>query len=206
MVKISKIYFIGGSPCSGKSTVAEQIIKHFDFVYYKIDDYLETYMSYGARDKKPICLKQQQLSCDEIWMRDPIIQAEEEWQFYDEIFEYVMEDIQRLSKDKTIIAEGAAFKPDLMKQLGVLEENYICIIPSRDFQIEKYQQRDWIGYVIGECTNSKKAFENWMERDILFAQQIQMKCNVLGYTCLINDGTRLIAELEEEVKQHLKLV
>lgn len=204
-MKISKIYFIGGSPCSGKSTVTEHIVKHFNFTYYKIDDYLETYIRRGAYDKKPICFKQQQMSSDEIWMRSPLIQAEEEWQFYDEIFEYVMEDIQNLSKDKPIIAEGAAFKPDLMKQLGVLKENYICMIPSRDFQIEKYRQRDWIGYVIGECTDSKKAFENWMERDSLFAQKVQTNCNILGYTCLVNDGTKAIAELEATVKQHLKL-
>lgn len=38
------IYFIGGSPCSGKSTVAEILSRKYDLHYFKVDDYLDTYM------------------------------------------------------------------------------------------------------------------------------------------------------------------
>ena len=35
------LYIIGGSPCSGKSTIAEMIAEKYDFNYFKVDDYLE---------------------------------------------------------------------------------------------------------------------------------------------------------------------
>lgn len=200
-----KIYFIGGSPCSGKSTVAEMLIDRFAFHYFKIDDYLDRYIKRGATAKKPICLKQEQLSSDQIWMRDAHVQADEEWQFYDEIFEYIMEDIQALPNSKPIIAEGAAFKPDLMNQLGVLQDAYMCIIPSREFQVEKYEQRDWVDYVLGDCHNPKQAFQNWMERDILFAQKVRASCDQFGYTCVINDGTKSLETMEAAVIDHFRL-
>ena len=31
-----KTYFIGGSPCSGKSTVAEMLSEKYGFYYYKL--------------------------------------------------------------------------------------------------------------------------------------------------------------------------
>lgn len=38
-----KIYCIGGSPCSGKSTVAEILAKEHNLFYFKVDDNLEKY-------------------------------------------------------------------------------------------------------------------------------------------------------------------
>ena len=42
------IYFIGGSPCSGKSTVAESLSDKYDLYYFKVDDYLNQYTNRGA--------------------------------------------------------------------------------------------------------------------------------------------------------------
>ena len=38
-------YYIGGSPCCGKSTVAEMIAKKYNFEYLKVDDLLEVYIN-----------------------------------------------------------------------------------------------------------------------------------------------------------------
>lgn len=35
----SQAYFIGGSPCSGKSTISEMISRQFQLEYYKVDEY-----------------------------------------------------------------------------------------------------------------------------------------------------------------------
>ena len=41
-------YYIGGSPCSGKSTVAEIISEKYNLYYFKVDDFLEKYTKMGA--------------------------------------------------------------------------------------------------------------------------------------------------------------
>lgn len=38
------VYYIGGSPCSGKSTTAEILSKKYDLYYFKVDDYLDKYI------------------------------------------------------------------------------------------------------------------------------------------------------------------
>lgn len=37
------IYYIGGSPCAGKSTVAEILSQKYDLYYFKVDDFLDDY-------------------------------------------------------------------------------------------------------------------------------------------------------------------
>lgn len=53
----------------------------------------------------------------------PLLQCREELIFYEEIFEFVIEDL-RLIKEKGIIAEGAAYLPKLMKKLNVSKDRY----------------------------------------------------------------------------------
>jgi len=37
-------YYIGGSPCSGKSTIAEIAAEKYGLFYFKVDDFLEKYI------------------------------------------------------------------------------------------------------------------------------------------------------------------
>ena len=49
------VYYIGGSPCSGKSTVAEILSERYDLYYFKVDDFLDTYTKQGALKGYPVC-------------------------------------------------------------------------------------------------------------------------------------------------------
>lgn len=193
------IYYIGGSPCSGKSTVAESIAKKYDFHYFKIDDYLEDYIIRGTEQNKLICTKQKNMTPEQTWMRNPEEQNEEEIQFYSEIFEFIMEDINKIHSLNGIITEGAAFLPDLMKKIDIDQKHYISITPTKEFQISHYKERPWVSYVLEGCKDKEKAFENWMERDALFAKEVRRQCEVTGYQSLITDGTIQIEELVKRV-------
>lgn len=77
-----EIYYIGGSPCSGKSTTAEILSKKHDLYYFKIDDYLDRYMQCAAKQGFDICKNLMTMSTDEIWMREPGIQCREEFEYW----------------------------------------------------------------------------------------------------------------------------
>lgn len=47
-------YYIGGSPCSGKSTIAEILSERYDLYYFKVDDFLDKYTKMGASKKYEI--------------------------------------------------------------------------------------------------------------------------------------------------------
>lgn len=121
---MNKVYYIGGSPCSGKSTIAEQLEEKYNLYYFKVDDYLEKYTNKGVDKKLPVCVKQRRMSAEETWMRDPMLQCKEEIQYYKEIFPFIMQDLIEIETDKDIITEGAAFLPELIQKHAILKNNY----------------------------------------------------------------------------------
>lgn len=201
---MKKIYYIGGSPCSGKSTIAEMIERNYGFYYYKVDDYLEAYMAKGQKDKKPAASKISKLKGDAIWLRNPQVQNEEELAIYREFFEYIQEDLSHINAE-TIITEGAAYLPELMKQYGIDVSSYFCIVPEKKFQYENYKLRPYVPYILADCSDKELAFENWMERDALFAQYVKRSAEELGYHTIVTDGQRTIMEQYQEVVQAFHL-
>lgn len=197
-------YFIGGSPCSGKSTVAEILAKKYDLYYFKVDDFLEEYTKMGASKGYEICKKQEDMGPEEIWMREPQLQCDEEFKFYEEVFEFVMGDLEKINA-KGIITEGAAYLPKLMKKMGVSKDRYLAITPTKDFQVEHYSQREWVPFVLEGCSDKETAFSNWMSRDALFAQEVQRQCEEERYISVINDGSIKVDEMVGMVVSYLGL-
>ena len=198
------IYYIGGSPCSGKSTVAEILSQKYGLYYFKVDDFLDKYTKMGASKGYEICKKQECMKAEEIWMREPLLQCTEEFAFYEEIFEFVLADLEKIEA-KGIITEGAAYLPKLMKKLSVSKDRYLAITPTKDFQISHYKKREWVQYVLEGCSDKDKAFSNWMNRDILFAREVQRQCNEEQYVSIINDGSIALDELIDIVASYLGL-
>lgn len=60
-------------------------------------------------------------------------------------------------------------------------------------------------YVLEGCSDKEKAFSNWMNRDILFAQEVQRQCSEEQYVSIINDGNIEIDELVDLVVSHFGL-
>ena len=179
-----EVYYIGGSPCSGKSTVAEALAARYGLAYFKADDHLENFTARGAAEGLPVCQHILRMSADETWMRPPQMQCREELDYYREIFPFVREKLTQLPAPR-IIAEGAAFLPCLMTDAA----HYIAITPSRTFQISRYRERPWVSHVLQDCADKEQAFANWMERDALFAEEIRGQCSQLGLPHLLTDGS-----------------
>lgn len=198
------VFYIGGSPCSGKSTVAEALAARYNLFYFKVDDLLEEFTAQGAAMGLPVCQRILRMTADETWMRPPQLQCREELDYYTEIAPFVTEKLCQLPHQR-IIAEGAAFLPCLMQAQGIAPMRYIAIIPSRDFQISRYRHRPWVPYVLRDCTDPEAAFANWMERDTLFAEDIRRQCLQTGYACLLTDGSVSPEDRLAQAAAHFRL-
>lgn len=129
---------------------------------------------------------------EQIWMREPFVQCEEEFLIYDEISQLVFEYLEAIDAD-FIVTEGAAYTPRVMEKHTLNE--YISIIPTPDFQISHYKEREWVPYILEGCSDKEQAFDNWMKRDILFAKLVKEECQRRGIPCIVNDGLNDIDEL-----------
>ena len=198
------LYMIGGSPCSGKSTIASLLARQYQLLHIKLDDLVDEMMSQASVDSQPICLLRQDRNPEQILMRNPEEMADEEWRFYEEIFPYVKSYLIK-NQDRPLLVEGAGLLPHLIKSLEEPAVSYLCLTPTADFQKKHYRQREWVPYVLEGTTNPDKAFENWMQRDILFAQMVRKEAMELGYSSLLIDGSQSENQTMKEVARLLKL-
>lgn len=196
-------YYIGGSPCSGKSTVAEELAARFGLTYFKADDFLDEFIDRGAAVEMPVCSRIRSMSAEETWMRPPQVQCREELAFYVEIASLLSRRLEALTGP--VVAEGAAFLPEVLRAWGVVPQRCIAITPTREFQISRYSQRPWVPHVLRECSDPAAAFANWMERDALFAQEVRRQCAQTGYASLLTDGSVSEEERLAQVAAHFGL-
>jgi len=191
---MNHVYYLGGSPCCGKSTIAEKISGKYGFQYYKADDYLFEFIGKGVKDGDELLKCISEMSLDQLWLRNPDKLNEEQLIIYEKLFPYFMAELGKLNRNKPIITEGAAFLPNLIDKMGVAKTRYICIVPTREFQIKHYSKRPWVNDYLSSCSDKEKAFNNWMERDVLFALSVLKQANEKGYATLVVDGNKGINE------------
>lgn len=113
-----------------KSTIAEIVSKKYDLYYFKVDDFLDKYIKTGASKGYETFKNIESMNSEKTWMRDPLLQCAEELAFYEEIFEFVLADLEKI------------------KAKGILT----------DFQISHYRKREWVPYVLEGCSDKEKLF------------------------------------------------
>lgn len=198
------VIWIGGSPCSGKSSIAERLSKEFSLNYYKCDDFLDQYIQRGVQKKKRIMLKFNAMSMEEIWIgRSVHEQTADEIEFYEEAFEMVLEDLAQQNASDLIVVEGAACLPSNMLKYQIDLKKYVCIVPTYDFQIKHYAKREWVKSYLSECSSFDVAFNNWMQRDAQFAKEIFKTATDSQMTCLITHEEVSLEENYQMVKNIL---
>lgn len=201
----SNAYVLGGSPCSGKSTIAEMLVTEFGFHYYKADDHDQEHMRRADPKRQPVTCKFSQLTWDEIWSPPAEDQCRNELLSYRERFKFILDDLNQLEIGKPIVLEGAAFLPELIHQYPVKAEHVVFMIPRLQFQVHHYSQRPWIQSILKECHDPKQAFENWMQRDQLFGLEVIHQAKRFGYHVINVDGSIGVHEQFEKIKAQLNL-
>ena len=204
---MSHIYYLGGSPCAGKSTIAEKIAEKYGFQYYKVDERLMKFIEKGGEDGDKWLKHISEISLDQLWLRDPVMLNEEELFTYERLFPYFVSELDKLEKNVPVITEGAAFLPRLVNKLGVDKAHYVCMVPSREFQIHHFKKRlpIWINDYLSSCSDKETAFHNWMERDVLFALSVLEQAKGIGYETLVVDGSKTVDENFQFVAKTFKL-
>lgn len=204
---LTNIYWIGGSPCCGKSTIAELLVKEFGFILYKCDDYLDRYIEKGAAVGIDIMKKFKSMNKDETWLHRGVEQqVQDEFEYYRYALKIIKEELIRNYSEGNILVEGAAILPEFIKSEGIDYNKYVCIVPTKEFQIDKYSKREWVKGYLSDSSYPEKAFKNWMERDSRFAQIIMKNANDYKMNVITVDGNKSIGDNYLKVRQIFGLV
>lgn len=207
------VYWIGGSPCCGKSTIADRLSAEFGFGIYRCDDAYERHRSALDPATQPVFARLSTADCDGLWMRPVQRQISEEWELYREEIPMILADLRADLRHETtratglsaVVAEGAALLPDLIAGLNPDPSRVIWIVPTDAFQREHYSRRAWRHEVLAACSDPTAAWENWMARDAGFARAVANDAGKWDYRVIWVDGARSLDQVHQDVLDHFGL-
>ncbi|HEV2661385.1 MAG TPA: hypothetical protein VGU68_12335 [Ktedonobacteraceae bacterium] len=205
-LQLAHVYWLGGSPCAGKSSIADNLAQAYGLRVYRCDDAFFMHEKIVTPELQPVFYSMVHMSSEELWIRRSIEQQfTEEVAFYYEEFALILADLLALPESPPILAEGAALLPACVSPLLLDPRRAMWVVPTKEFQLYHYSRRQWSREVVSECSDPDQAFRNWMERDIRFAMFVSQEAIVRRLPVLIVDGQRSLAENIETVERHFQL-
>lgn len=203
----NNIYWIGGAPCCGKSTVADMLVNEFGFKYYKVDNHLDRYLDIGAKKGNKTLKAMKARDREATWLGNEVdVMVEEEFDYYRYALKIIEGDLKRQFGNKKVVVEGSAIIPEYVKSKEVAEDRYICMVPTRSFQSKEFAERGWVTRYLGGTSDPEKALENWLERDGRFAQIVRDEAIENEQNLIIVDGHQDLDQVYGQVKAMFGLV
>lgn len=203
--ELKQIYWIGGSPCSGKSSIAAGLAAIYGLRVYHCDDAYFRHTKIITQQEQPVFYKLTHCTSEELWVQRPVEQQiREEIEIYREEFPLILDEL--LTLPKPFLAEGAALLPECVAP--IVQKNprkAIWIIPTAKFQRSHYEQRHWVQEVVKDCSVPVQAFNNWMQRDIGFAKLVARQARIKNMRVLTVDGSRTLEENQAFVERYFQL-
>jgi 2-phosphoglycerate kinase len=200
--QLTHVCWIGGSPCAGKSSIADILAATYGLSLYRADEAYLRHEKIVTPERHPIFYKLTHCSSEELWMRPVEQQVMEEITLYHEEFSLILDELLALPKSQPILAEGSALLPECVLPFLLGPQRAVWIVPNAEFQLHHYGLRAWAKDVVKDCTNPEQALQNWMQRDIRFARWVEQEALQQGMRVLIVNGTYSLAENTSIVEQH----
>lgn len=177
---LSRSIFIGGSPCSGKSTLAARLARELGLAHYKCDDHFSRHLDGAAAVGREYATLARSVTHEYIFMRSDQENLAFALGVHGEEFEFILRDLRRSAAP--VIAEGCSLLPAQVAAAGIPATNVFYLVPDESFHREKYKQRTWAWDRLAETSDPERAFENWMRRDALMARHILAEAETRGFT------------------------
>lgn len=200
---LERVWWVGGSPCSGKSTLAQAVAAGCGVALYSCDDAFEPHAASVAPANGPTLKKVTSLGVTERLSQPIDVQVADVFKLYREEWPLILTDLQALSGP--VVAEGAALLPELLADLQVPSDRAVWVVPTERFQRDNYARRRWAQDLLRATADPAGAFDRWMQRDAQFAAQIADHARTLGYSVLVTDGSGSVQDVRVTVSTLLDL-
>lgn len=124
---MNRVYFLGGSPGSGKTTFTDTIHRNLGVAVYHTDDIFLT--SNVTKNKQPHMFELRELSNPlDIWKRSPQSCLDFWIKYYEEAFGILMEELrQRQGNLRPLVAEGVCILPHFLEKINYQSNAYFLI-------------------------------------------------------------------------------
>lgn len=170
------MYWIGGPPDAGKSTVADALAKRFGLTVYHCDDSEQAH--YPQLPDGSAYRALTDASPDERWVnRTAAAMFQRELGSFRERWPLVLKDLRNYG-DVPVVAEGFGLTPRLVATCAP-PERALFLVPNGAFKANSFEHR---GKPTGakETRDPERARRNALQRDTLIAEEIRLQAEVCG--------------------------
>jgi 2-phosphoglycerate kinase len=206
MGEFGHVRWLGGSPCSGKSTIADRLSESLGLRVYHADDAFGDFLRRISLEHHPVTHKWTHTPWQDLWMQSHEVLLTEAIAAYTEQFELILEDLRALSETGPVLVEGTSLLPGLVVPLLTPRQRALWMVPTETFQRETYPKRGvWVQEFLATCDDPAAALKNWMDRDVAFAHWVAREAAACGMPCIWVDGAVGIEERTAAVAETLGL-
>ena len=193
--------WVGGAPCSGKSTIVSALCQDHALEAYHCDDHWDRHVAQATPAAQPRMCALRTMSWDDIWMRDVTVQVKDELALYREQFPMILSDIESVADSETVLAEGAALLPESVATQIRDRHQAIWVVPTEAFQRRIYRSRGpWVEQILAQCSDPETAWDHWMARDAAFAHTVAEQARALWLEVLWVDGQETVEQVRVRVE------
>jgi hypothetical protein len=197
------VFWLGGSPCAGKSTVAEILASRFELDVYHVDEAFDRHARGLDPSRQPALARWCAASANERWHRPVDDLVGEAIACYREHFALIAADVSARTGRRPLLVEGTALLPSAVAGIVASGARALWLVASPDFQRRHYRQRAWAWDVVASSDDPERAFEQWMDRDVRFAAWVAAEADALGLGRVTVDGGRTVDEVADVVAARL---
>jgi hypothetical protein len=204
LTTVAHVIWIGGSPCAGKTSVAQQLADRHSLQVYHFDRHEADHIKRSSPARHPALHTFLALTLDERWvLRSPREMARNVICSWTERFDLVLEDLRALPRDPPIVAEGAGLFPALVAPLLARPHQAIWLVPTAAFCATMRRRRG--SAMPAQTSDPERAWRNLIDRDVLLARYVRQRAAELGSAVVEIDGSRSIDEVAVAVAEHVGL-
>jgi hypothetical protein len=199
--QLRDLYWIGGGSAAGKSTIARRVGAQLGLRVYATDDVMTDHARRSSRAECPLLHTFMAMDMDERWVRrTPKTMLETFPWFHGEGFNFIIEDLLYLPRDRGFIVEGFRVLPQLVKPFLSVMNRAVWLLPTPAFRQAVIESRGGPAWgFLGRTSNPERALRNLLERDQMFTDFLREETVRLGLAAIEVDTATTEDDLANRV-------
>ncbi len=201
---LASVIWIGGSPCAGKTSVAQRLADRYGLTVYHFDRHEADHIKRSSGVREPALHAFLAMTMDERWVRRSTQEmARSVILAWTERFRFVLEDLRALPSEPPVIVEGPGLFPELVAPHLARQQQAIWLVPTAAFCAT--MRRRCGSTMPTQTSQPEQAWQNLIDRDILLAAYVCQRAEEHNLAILQIDGTQPVDAIAAAVAARMGL-